>query len=302
MKLFFNQVSLIAIVAMTFLLGGCDKTKPYNLDVAPPRAHFIGSVNKLYNVIDNPAPSFTFQIGTTDVSSADRVVSYNISSPSGATAGNQYTISPAGSVTIPANGSLADVTIQANYAAYASGRRDTLIFSIATPSLAPTAFLDTIKVVLAGPSGCSEGNPDLPSLVGSYPNTNEVLATNPPYGPYTTAVSSVTSTGPTSATAVVENIWDNGWGPISFNLDWSDPTNPTAIVVQQDAIPGSDAGDLNATYAGQTIAVRVPSAALSATPGSYASCVPQTFVLKMQLGVTGVGYFNALYTVTLLRN
>ncbi len=301
MKLFFNQVSLIAIVVMSFLLGGCDKTKPYDIDVAPPRAHFIGSVTKLYNVVDNPAPSFTFQIGTTDVSSADRVVTYNISSPSGAVAGNQYTISPAGSVIIPKNGALADITIQADYAAYSSGRRDTLILTIATPSLEPTSFLDTITVVLAGPSGCSEGNPDLPSLIGSYPNTNELLGTNA-YGPYTTSISSATSTGPNSATIVVENIWDNGWGPISFDLDWSDPANPTAVVVQQDAIPGSDAGDLNATYAGQTVAVRVPSAALSATPGSYASCVPQTLVLKMQLGVTGVGYFNALYTVTMLRN
>lgn len=301
MKLFFKQVLLIAIVAFTFLLGGCDKTKLYDVDVPPPLAHFVGGATRVYSVVDNPTPSFTLQIGTTDVASSDRTVTYNVTSPSGAVAGVQYTISGIGTVNIPANAALANVIIQANYAEYAAGRKDTLVFSLATPSVNVATFQDTVTVILAGPSGCTEANPDLNTLLGDYTNTNELFGTNA-YGPYTTSISSVTATSATTATVVVENIWDNGWGPISFDIDWTDPLNTTAVVVQQDAIPGSDAGDINATYAGQTIAVKAPSVALSATPGTYATCLPQQLVLKMQLGVTNLGYFNALYTVTMLRN
>ena len=49
-----------------------------------------------------------------------------------------------------------------------------------------------------------------------------------------------------------------------------------------------------------TVAERVPTAALSATPGTYSYC-DGTFTLKMQLGVTGIGWFNALYTVNMAR-
>ena len=146
---------------------------------------------------------------------------------------------------------------------------------------------------------CREANVVLSDLTGDYDNTNETLGTSA-YGPYTTTISSAVATGPTTGTIVVENIWDNGWGPITFNLDWTDPNNRTATVVDQAAIPGSDAGDLNPANAGTTISVRVPPSALSATPGTFSTC-GQTFQLKMQLGVTGGSYVNALYTVNLER-
>ncbi|MBS1743397.1 MAG: hypothetical protein JST81_10205 [Bacteroidetes bacterium] len=299
-----KSILTLAIASM-FVLSSCDKTKPYDIAVSAPRAHFVGKETQTYNVIDNPAPSFTLQVGTTDVSNADRLVTYNISSTSGAAAGTQYTIpgfsGNTGSVTVKGGEALADIVIQADYNEYSSGRRDTLLFTISTPSLEPAAFLDTVKVILAGPSGCSEGNPDFAATLGNYANTNETLAGNP-YGPYTTAISSVTPTGPTSATMVVENIWDNGWGPIEFTLDWSDPSNPTTTCVQQNNIPGSDAGDLNSTYAGMPVAVRANA---TSGPGTYSAC-DQRFVLNMQLGVGNgaggvLGYFNALYQVILER-
>ena len=297
---FFNKLFLSGLVAMTFILAGCDKEKPYDVTIPPPLAHFIGGTTQIYPVVDDPAPSYTVTIGTTDVTNSARSVTYNISSPTGAQAGVQYTVTGAGTVTIPADSTRASFTVQANYAEYASGRVDTLILSLARPSVDVADFQDTIRLVLAGPSGCNEAIPDLVTLEGNYANTIETLATNPPYGPYVTAISSVTPTSPTTALIVVENIWDNGWGPIEFNLDWTDPINRTAIVVDQAAIPGSDAGDLNPTYAGQTVAVRAPSATLSPTPGTYSYC-SQTFTLKMQLGVTGLGFFNALYTVNMAR-
>lgn len=297
MKLIKN-ICLVAIVMVSFLMSGCDKTKPYDIDVSKPRAHFIGNDKVTVQVVDQ-APAVTIQVGTTDVSGADRQVSFSVISPSGATAGSEYTLVSGNSVTIPANKALADITIQPNFAAYAAGRRDTLILAIVTPSVEAAAFSDTLTLIFAGPStsGCDEANPDLNSLLGDYANTNELLGTSA-YGPYTTSISSITPTSPTTATIVVENIWDNGWGPISFDIDWTDPANRTVTCVQQDAIPGSDAGDLNATYAGQTISVRQNA---TSGPGTYNACGDPVFVLNMQLGVTATGWFNVLYAVTLER-
>ncbi len=296
---FLNNVALVAVLAVMFIMTGCDKTKVYDVAVSRPAAHFVGERNQFYSVIVNPAPVYKLVVGTTDVANVDRIVSFNITSPSGAVAGTDYTIDRAGTVTIPAGKTMDTITIQGNFASYSLGERDTLIVALTQPSLEITAFSDTVRLIIAGPSPCDEANPTLTDLIGNYDNTNEVFGTGP-YGPYTTSISAVTVTGPTTGTIVVQNIWDNGWGPITFNLNWSNPSSPTAVVVPQAAIPGSNAGDINPTYAGQTVAVRVPSAALSATPGFYSYC-NETFTLKMQLGVTGVGFFNALYTVNMAR-
>ncbi len=298
---FIKNLSLLGILALMFSMSGCDKTKPYDVSVSAPRAHFVGKETSTYLVLVDPAPADTLQIGTTDVSSADRVVNFNVTSPSGAVAGTHYTINGGNSVTIRGGEALASFVIQANYSEYSSGRRDTLVLTIATPSVEPAAFLDTIKLIIAGPSGCSESNPDFAADLGSYANTNETL-NGSPYGPYTTSIASITPTGPTTATMVVNNIWDNGWGPISFDLDWSDPTNTTVTVEPQAAIAGSDAGDLNSMYAGLPIAVR-PYA--TSGPGTYSSC-DQDFTLNMQLGVGDgaggvLGYFDVLYQVHMLR-
>lgn len=292
-----NKIALVCLLGTFALITGCDKTKPYDITVATPEAHFTGPERRTYSVVADPAPSFTLQVGTTDVSSSDRIVTYNVTSPSGAVAGTDYTIAGTNTLTIPANGAIADIVIQAVASQYASGKKDTLIFTLAQPSLAVADFQDTVTLIIAGPSGCAEDNlTSLNAVLGDYTNTNETLDGGP-YGPYTTSISAVTITSPTTGTIVVENIWDNGWGPITFELDWTDPANRTTMVVPQDAIPGSDAGDLSPTYAGQTVAVR-PYAASGA--GTYSYC-DQTFTLNMQLGVTNVGWFNILYQVNLAR-
>ncbi len=296
---FFNNLTLIAILAVMFVVTGCDKTKLYDVTVPRPAAHFVGERNQFYSVTPTTPAEYKVVVGTTDVANVDRIVTYNITSPTGAVLGTDYTMNRSGTVTIPAGKTMDTITFTANPVSYPLNAVDTLVIALTQPSLEITAFSDTVILIISGPSACNEATPILTDLVGSYPNTNEVFGTGP-YGPYTTGISAVTVTGPTSGTIVVTNIWDNGWGPITFNLNWSNPSNPTAIVVPQMAIPGSNAGDINATYAGQTIAVRVPSAALSATPGFYSYC-NKTFTLKMQLGVTGVGYFNALYTVNMAQ-
>jgi len=294
-----NNISLIAIIALAFTLGSCDKTKPYDVVVAPPESHFVGSKTQSYSAANNPAPSYNVVVGTTDVSNTDRTVSYKVTSPSGAVGGTQYTIASgntAGTVTIPAGKAIANIVVQADYNAYLGGRKDTLVFTLEQPSIKPSGFLDTVILVVRG--ACFEGDVNLNDLLGDYPNTNEDFGGA--YGPYTTTVSSVTLTSPTTGSIVVENIWDNGWAPITFDLDWTDPANRIVSLLQQDNI--ADGGTVNPTYAGSTVTVTNPSAtAFPNVRGTFSIC-NQTIVLKMRVCLLPLGCFSStLYTVNMAR-
>jgi hypothetical protein len=145
---------------------------------------------------------------------------------------------------------------------------------------------------------CFEGDVNLNDLLGDYPNTNEDFGGA--YGPYTTSVSSVTLTSPTTGSIVVENIWDNGWAPITFDLDWTDPANRIVSLLQQDNI--ADGGTVNPTYAGSTVTVTNPSAtAFPNVRGTFSIC-NQTIVLKMRVCLLPLGCFTStMYTVNMAR-
>ena len=179
------------------------------------------------------------------------------------------------------------------FSAYASGRKDTLIFTLQNPDIAPAEFENTVKLVLRG--ACFEGDVNLNELLGDYNKTIETLGTGAPYGPYTTSISAVNQLTATTGTIVVENIWDNGWGSITFTLNWSDPNNRTAIVIAQSS-GIADAGTLDPSFAGEQVAVRP----YAGQPGTFSVCT-NTLTLKMQLGLAGLGYFQQLYTVNMAR-
>ncbi len=295
-----KNISLASLVVLLAVTAGCDKTNLYDIKIAEPQAHFVGGANQTYSVLVNPAPAYVVRVGTTDVANVDRTITINVASPTGAAAGTQYTLGGVGAgntVTIKAGKAIDSFTVTANYASYTAGRKDTLVFTVAEPSVKAAGFLNSVTLALRGP--CFEGDitaATLTGLRGNYSNTRETFGAGAPYGPYLTSIPTATSTSLTTATIVVNNIWDNGWGPITFNLDWTDPVNRTATVVAQNAISGSNAGDLSATYAGQTVAVRP----FAGQPGTFSAC-NSTFTLRMQLGVTGVGFFGSLYTVNMAR-
>lgn len=294
-----KNISLASLVVLLVAMAGCDKTQPYDVKIVEPQAHFVGSATQTYSVLVNPAPAYVIKVGTTDVANVDRTLTINVTSPTGASA-TQYTLGGVGAgntVTIKAGKAIDSFTVTANYSSYTTGRKDTLVFTIAEPSVKAAGFLNSVTLSMRGP--CFEGDitaATLNGLKGNYTNTRETFGAGAPYGPYLTSIPTATLTSLTTATIVVNNIWDNGWGPITFNLDWTDPANRTATVVAQNAIPGSNAGDLSATYAGQTVAVRP----FAGQPGTFSAC-NSTFTLKMQLGVTGVGFFGSLYTVNMAR-
>lgn len=300
---YFKRLVAVVLFASAFMIQGCDKTKPYEGVTPPYQVHFVGDAVRLVNISSDPAPTVELQVGTTVNGTDARSVTYNISSPSGAVAGTHYTIGTTGTVTIPANQSIGTIDIHPIYSAYATGRRDTLLFTLSQPSIDVAAFQDSVLIILRGivSSGpCSEDNVDLNTLLGDYETTTEDFD-GTAYGPYTTSISSATQTSPTTGRIVVENIFDDGWGPISFDLDWTDPMNRTCIVVDG-IIPGTDAGTVfGATYDGIPIIVTEPFGAIGASPkGTYSYCA-QTLTLQMELGIDGVGYYPGLYTVNMAR-
>lgn len=294
MKSIFKIFILSFIVI--FLFASCDKTKEYDLITPPDQAHFMNQTTGVYQILTANS-SFKIPIGVTKASGQDRKVTISVSSPTGAVSGTHYTITNA-TPTIKAGAVIDSIEIKGVYAQYLSGRKDTLIIKISTPDINPSDYNSVYKLVLRGP--CFEGDVVPSAMIATYAKTFENFGSGSTYGPYTTKISAATLTSPTTALITVTNIWDNGWGPLQFVLDWTNPAARTATVVPQAAIPGSNAGDLNSAYAGQTIAVRPFTTPTAANTGTFSAC-SSTFTLRMQLGVTGVGYFSSIYEVRMAR-
>jgi hypothetical protein len=299
-----NILSLLSILALTFFLASCDKTKPYDVEVPPAQAHFVGKEIQLYAAETNPAPEFKLQVGTTDVSGSDRTVTYKAVCLSGAVAGTQYNIpsgNTSGTITIKAGEAIGEIAIQADYASYVTGRKDTLMFSLTEPSVKPATFMDTVYVIIRG--ACFEGNVNLDNLLGDYNNTNENFLET--YGPYTTSITSVNQTSATTGTIVVENIFDNGWAPITFTLDWTNPANRKVTLATQTSIGPATTVSSNPAYATWLVMVGPSTTTTPAGPGTFSIC-NQTLTLKMFVGLTDPtfttgGWFHTLYTVNMAR-
>jgi len=255
----------------------------------PPFAKFLTSTPLRFDVTSTNT-KLKIPVSVTNVSATDRTVTISVTSPSGAQSGIQYTTST--SVVIPAGKTIDSILVSVIYSAYQSGRKDTLIFTIVDGDVKASAYNNKYTLYLFGP--CSESETVLSSLQGDYDNTIENYDGGTPYGPYTTAISSVTQLTPTTGTVVVTNIFDYGWNPITFTLDWTDPLNTKVTLVEQSGI--GDAGTLDPSLAGADITVRP----FAGQAGSFSYC-RNTLTLKMQLGVTGLGFLPGLYTVNMAR-
>lgn len=288
MKKYIIDHTLSIIVLITIFASGCKKSG--DVILPPSQAHFTNLQTGSYS-ITAPGVTYKIPIGVTTVSDKDRMVTVSVSSPSGAVSGTHYTLS-ATTMVIPAGKAIDSLEVKGVYSQYTSGRRDVLIFTIQNNQVGISDYNDTFRLSMRGP--CFEGDVDLNELLGTYNNTNELFGTAA-YGPYPTSIIAVTQVpGATTGTVRITNIWDNGWNPITFTLDWTDPANRKVTLVQQTGI--GDAGTINPAYTGQDILVRP----FAGQVGTYSIC-NQTLTLKMQLGVTGLGVFPPLYTVTMAR-
>ncbi|MCR6721681.1 MAG: hypothetical protein NVV59_15665 [Chitinophagaceae bacterium] len=287
-----SNLSFWALLVSVVTLTSCDKNKPYKTAVVEPLAHFAGNEVQSYSVVSASTAPYRITIGTTDVSKEDRTVSFTVSSPTGATAGTHYTLSnTTGKVTIPAGEAVAYIDVQGIFAAYeTSGRKDTVIFKITEPDVKVAEFQHTLKLFMRGP--CFEGDIVLDDLKGDYKNTHEVFGTST-YGPYTTSVSAVSQTSATTGTVTITNIYDYGWNPITFKLDWTNPNNRLVTLDYQSGV--GNAGTLNSAYAGNDIQVDYDG-----VPGTYSWC-DQTIQVRMAVGVVGLGWFGNRLIETLNR-
>jgi hypothetical protein len=286
---------ITGFVFFALAFASCKKTESEFIKVAESAVHFVGTTNPTYTLSSSTTGPFTVNIGTTDVTTADRSVTIDITSPTGAAQGTHYTVTSK-SVTIPAGQATASFNIQGIYSQYTNGRKDTLVITLKEPGIAVAPYDNTMRLVLRGP--CFEPDIVLAELKGAYGNTNEVWGTAPD-GPYTTTVTAVNQTSPTTGTITVANVFNNGWTPLVFTLDWTDPLNRKVTLVTQSA--GGNAGDsFGATYNGIPYGVRPVPVASGGQVGTFSYC-SQTIILKMQVGVFGVGYSGSLYTLTMNR-
>jgi hypothetical protein len=277
-----------AVVLLLIAFGaGCKKS---DVVILPPTAaHFMNQTFGTY-FITAPGVVYKVPIGVTTVSDKDRTVNISVSSPTGAVQGTHYSVPS--TLTIPAGKAVDSLVVQGVYDQYTSGRKDTLVFIIENGKDGiGGSFNDTFRLALRG--SCFEGDVDLNLLLGDYNKTTEVFGTQP-YGPYTTSIISVNPIDATSGEITVSNIFDFGWNPITFLLDWSDPNNRTVTLVQQSGI--GDAGTLDPSLGGLDISVRPYGGQV----GTFSAC-KEKITLVMQVGVTGLGWSSDLYTVTMVR-
>ena len=274
--------------ALSLSLLSCKKNEHIEEIIETPEAARFNfpTANASAGYFINPAtPVYKIPLGMSTVSSEARTITLSYSSPTGAAKGAQYNAPD--QITIPAGKVLDTLTISGLIDGYATpGRRDTLIIKITGRDT--ISKKGTFRLIMQ--KFCPIV---LNDLLGDYDNTREVFGTSA-YGPYTTTITAATSLSSTTAEITVANIYDFGWNPIKFRLDWADVANLKVTVPTQTGI--GNAGTLSSTYAGQDISVR----AFAGQIGTFSMC-DQTFSLKLQVGVTGVGFFGDLYTVNMAR-
>jgi hypothetical protein len=210
--------------AMVFLFTSCKKN---NLIVdktpivsAPAAAEFLlTNFTKNYFVASSGTAGYNIPVGVTNVSPEDRTIQLVYTSSTGATLGTHFNAPT--SLVIKGGQAVTNLNIQGVYSFYSSSRVDTLKVKITNGSIA--AFKGKDSVVLVMQKYCDVV---LADLTGDYTNTNEYTSAGAfSYGPYTAALANVVSTGTYTATADIQNIYDDGWNDIPCVLDWTDPAN-----------------------------------------------------------------------------
>jgi len=221
MKKYFKFISFA--FAAILMLAACKKN---NLVVdktpiiTPPAAaeFLMSSFTKSYFVPSTSA-AYNIPVGITNVSSSDRTIQFAYTSSTGATNGTHFN-APA-SITIKAGQATGTLSVAGVFSLYATGRVDSLKVKILNGSIA--AFKGKDSVVLVMQKYCDVV---LADLTGDYTNTNEYTSAGAfSYGPYTAALANVVSTGTYTATADIQNIYDDGWNDVPCVLDWTDPAN-----------------------------------------------------------------------------
>ncbi|PZR29335.1 MAG: hypothetical protein DI535_03045 [Citrobacter freundii] len=290
-----KRFSLLCTLAVLLgvALHSCKKDEIKQLD--PGQVAFFSSTQLTgsYSIV-SPGVVYKIPVGLTSPVSSGKTKTVNVTATSttGAVEGTHFTYTK--TLTFAPDKITDTIIVTGVQAQYLAGRKDVVKFTFADASDFSPTLNSTFTLNISGP--CFEGDINPDDFLGTYANTVETFGAGSPYGPYTTTISSVVSTGPKTAEITVTNLYDAGWNPIKFTMDWSDVTNRKITLTQQSGI--ADAGTVSATYEGEDISVRSSPAG----PGTFSWC-EGTLTLKLQVGVTGLGWFNQspYYIVTLER-
>ncbi|MBL7751655.1 MAG: hypothetical protein JNN29_09720 [Chitinophagaceae bacterium] len=224
--------------------------------------YYIKSTNDPYKI----------PIGFTSVSDKDRVVNIAITTTTGAAAGVQYN-APA-TFTMPAGKAVDTLLINGLFSGYPSSNRvDVITITLNDGDVNIAAYNKTFTLTMR--KYCDV---ILANLAGNYTQTYE----NGTYGPYTSALSNFVSTGATTATATLSNIYDSGISA-TIGLDWTDPTNFKVTMAGQQT---------PYTSGGLPLFVRANSTGTK----TFSSC-DNTFTLALQLYTTAGVYDSWVMTM-----
>ncbi len=288
----FKLLTLVMLASV--VITGCKKVDV--LERPPLQAHFLFKAGGTYQVL-TPTTSYKLPVGLTTVSDVDRTIELTVTSPTGAVAGTHYSLNKS-SLVIPAGKAVDTVVVQGVFSQYSGGRKDTLVFTIKETADVKGIVTNTqFKLFVRG--ACLEEDINMAEFIGSYPNTNEDFGGST-YGPYTTTISAARLLTPTTGEITVTNIYDFGWNPIKFILDWTDPNDRKVTLVQQSGI--GNAGTLNSSFNGRDISVRPHP---TGGNGTFSFC-NKTLRLVLQAGITATsgapgGWFNAVYVVNMAK-
>lgn len=214
--------SSILCSLLLLVVVSCKKTET---TIPPELATFTNQSGGSFFVL-GPNMTKGIPVGVTTVSDKDRTISFSVTSPTGAVEGTHYTLKSK-TVTIPAGKTIDSIYITGLFTPYnGTGRKDTLVFKLNTPAVSPSEYNSSYSLLLRGP--CFDGDVTINDMAGDYTKTFE----NGSYGPYTTSISGITSTGATTATAKLANLYDL-FGPVTINFDWTDPFNTKAEIPLQ---------------------------------------------------------------------
>ncbi len=275
--------TFMAICLATVCFVSCKKNNlVQDQDILPPsyarfNTRLLADSIATYYIKSDNAP-FKLPIGVTTVSNVDRTIQLTYTSNT-AVAGTQFNAPT--TFTIPAGKTVDTLLFNGLYAGYpTSTRRDTVLITITSGGDVPgskyiTPRKDTYRLVLRKYCDVS-----LAAFYGSYANVID----NGNYGPYPMTVvnGSAVSTGATSGTLQVTNLWDYGLPTVTtISLDWADPANFKITVPDQ------------AYLTSQNLWVKP-----AATLGTFSSC-DQTLTIRYTLyyKTTGANYYANQTTV-----
>ena len=257
----------IAGISLLFIVSCKKNNVVLDMDVtAPAYAKFntIAAADTIgtYYIKSSNTP-FVLPIGITNVSKVDRNIQFTYSSTA-AVVGTQFNAPT--SLVIKAGTAVDQLTISGLFSGYPlSTRKDTVKITISGGDVPASSYKGVYRLILRKYCDVS-----LADLYGNYTATDYYAY------PMTVKAGSAVSTGATTGSVQVTNLWDYGVvTTTTINLDWTDPANFKVTIPDQVYVAGDGLWIKN-----------------SATTGAFSSC-DQTFTLNYTLyfKATGANYY-----------